>query len=143
MSGSGYDAFFHRSVDPRHAYTLLSELDLPEDIAAGKRSMEPWAGNISGGEAKRLNVARLLSQPGEVNILDEPTTGLNVSLSHKTWKCILRYVEGSTLLCATHDLTFIDHFDRVLIVDAGRIVADLKPGELKHNSHFAKIRDSL
>lgn len=47
------------------------------------------------------------------------------------------------MICAIHDLTYLEHFDRVLIIDDGKIVADTTPSDLEQNPHFHKIRDRL
>lgn len=143
LSGQGYAEWFQREVDPERARQLLQSLHLPSDIVAGHRTLEPWSGNISGGEAKRLNVARLLMMPGDLNVIDEPTTGLNASLGRRTWEVIFQAVGERALLCATHDLTYVEYFDRVLIIDDGRVMADIPPSALEQNPHFAKIRDHL
>lgn len=143
LSGQGYNSWFQREVDSKKAENLLRQLHFPDDIVSGERYIEPWSGNISGGEAKRLNVIRLLLQPGEVNILDEPTTGLNVSLSKKTWDVIFDVLANKTLICATHDLNYVHNFHKVIIVDEGKIVADVLPSELEGNSFFIKIKDKL
>ena len=85
MSGSGYLNWFQRKVEPERARRLLEDLRLDSDLCLGEKDLEPWSGNISGGEAKRLNIARLLVEPGWINIFDEPTTGLNRSLGRQVW----------------------------------------------------------
>lgn len=141
LSGQGYQEWFQRHVDPARAREILESLHLPRDIVTGARRLDPWSGNISAGEAKRLNIARLLMAPGDLNVLDEPTASLNGSLSQQTWAVIFDCLRERTVLCSTHDLTCAHHFNRVVIIDEGRIVADVAPEALENNVHFLRIRD--
>ena len=143
LSGQGYVEWFQREVDKTRAEQLLARLYMPHDIVTGERRLEPWSSNISGGEAKRLNIARLLIAPGDVNVLDEPTAGLNVSLSKRMWELIFSCLRDRAILCATQDLTYLQHFDRVLIIDDGKVAADIPPSQLEENPFFLKIRDQL
>jgi ABC-2 type transport system ATP-binding protein len=91
-------------------------------------------GSLSGGQRRRLDIALgLLHSPGLV-FLDEPSTGLDPHSRANLWAHIReqRQREGTTLFLTTHYLDEADALcDRILILDAGRIVAEGSPSELK------------
>ena len=94
---------------------------------------ERQARTYSGGMRRRLDVAMGLIHRPEVLFLDEPTTGLDPESRAVMWKEVRRLAqEGLTLLLTTHYLEEADQLaQRLAIVDAGRIVAEGTPDELK------------
>src|SRR3954463_1206563 len=88
----------------------------------------------SGGQRRRLDIALgLVHEPGLV-FLDEPTTGLDPQARANLWHHIrrLRDERGTTVFLTTHYLDEADALcDRVLVIDAGRIVAEGSPEALK------------
>ena len=127
------------SEEQRSAQELLTALRLPQDLISEEKKLDPYGTNISGGEAKRLNVGRSLFEIKEVHVFDEPTTGLNPALSKKVWDLIFEKTQGKTLICSAHDLSYLEHFQRVIIVDEGKIAADTTPPELSQYEVFKKI----
>jgi ABC-2 type transport system ATP-binding protein len=92
------------------------------------------ARTYSGGMSRKLDVAIGLVHRPEVLFLDEPTTGLDPEARAQLWSEIerLRTDERTTVLLTTHYLDEADRLaDRVAIVDAGRVVVDGTPDELK------------
>lgn len=80
---------------------------------------------LSGGEKQMVALAAVLVMRPEVIVLDEPTTLLDLSNRNR----IRGIVAGlhQTAVVATHDLAFLADFDRVLVLDEGRLVADDSP----------------
>jgi ABC-2 type transport system ATP-binding protein len=99
--------------------------------------MAPYAGkqvqHYSGGMRRRVDLACALIARPEVLILDEPTTGLDPTSRRALWHMIETLVEGGmTLLLTTQYLEEADRLaDRVLVINAGRAIAEGTPGELK------------
>jgi ABC-2 type transport system ATP-binding protein len=89
---------------------------------------------LSGGQKRRLDIALgLIHSPGLV-FLDEPTTGLDPQSRANLWEHIraLRADHGVTVFLTTHYLDEADSLcDRILVIDAGQIVAEGTPDELK------------
>nr|WP_246215033.1 ATP-binding cassette domain-containing protein [Modestobacter muralis] len=89
---------------------------------------------MSGGQRRRLDIALgLVHVPGLV-FLDEPTTGLDPQARANLWQHIrgLREERGTTVFLTTHYLDEADALcDRILVIDAGSIVASGTPDELK------------
>lgn len=92
---------------------LLSQLNLNDN-----------ASNLSGGQAKRLGLLRLLNRPGRFNLFDEPTASLDQELAMATWDTLMHAFKGKGLICVTHDIEALARFDRVLVIQQGRIIAD-------------------
>ncbi len=87
---------------------------------------------LSGGMKRRLTIARSLVNDPELVLLDEPTTGLDPQARHLLWERLYRLKEqGTTLLLTTHYMDEAEQLaDRLVIMDAGRIVGEGSPSEL-------------
>jgi ABC-2 type transport system ATP-binding protein len=90
---------------------------------------------ISGGMAKRLQVARALLHHPSVLFLDEPTAGLDPQSRLALWEILGRlHAEGQTILLTTHYMEEADSVcDRIAIMDHGRILAMDTPANLKES----------
>ncbi len=91
-------------------------------------------GKLSGGQRRRIDIARALFHRPRVLILDEPTTGLDPQTRHLIWEVIstLRHSEGLTVLLTTHYMEEAADADLVLIMESGTAVATGTPIELKN-----------
>ena len=92
------------------------------------------AGQLSGGQRRRLDVAQALVHRPAVVFLDEPTTGLDIQSRTGLWEELRRLSreEGTTVFLTTQYLQEADRAcDRVAIIDAGRLVTVGAPAELK------------
>ncbi|WP_447738350.1 ATP-binding cassette domain-containing protein [Pseudomonas laurentiana] len=88
--------------------------------------LDARAESISGGEARRLTLLRLLNQPGEFNFFDEPTAGLDAGSATRTWDLLFEAFKGRGLVCATHDQSALSRFDRVITMSGGRIISQVQ-----------------
>ena len=91
-------------------------------------------GKLSGGQKRKIDVARALFHHPDVLILDEPTTGLDPQTRKLVWQVIndLRQKEGITVFLTTHYMEEVADADYIVILDSGRIVAQGTPLELKN-----------
>ena len=91
-------------------------------------------GKLSGGQKRRVDIARALIHSPKILILDEPTTGLDPQTRKTIWEVIgtLRHRDGVTVLLTTHYMEEAADADHVVIIDSGRIVAEGTPLELKN-----------
>ena len=89
---------------------------------------------LSGGQKRRIDVARALIHDPEILILDEPTTGLDPQTRNVLWSFIeyLRKEKGMTLFLTTHYMEEASSADSVVILDHGQIVASGSPLDLKN-----------
>jgi ABC-2 type transport system ATP-binding protein len=98
---------------------LLDQFGLSE---LGRRQ----TGSLSGGQKRRLAVALSLVGRPSVVLLDEPTTGLDVSGRTALWDAIRRYhADGGTVLLTSHYLEEVQALaERVVVIDHGKVLAD-------------------
>jgi ABC-type bacteriocin/lantibiotic exporter with double-glycine peptidase domain len=88
-------------------------------------------GLVSGGEGQRVRFGRaLLRDRPALVILDEPFRGIDRDQRRRLLDAARARWSDATLLCATHDLAETRGFDRVLVIEAGRVVEDGAPEEL-------------
>jgi ABC-2 type transport system ATP-binding protein len=102
-------------------------------------------GKCSGGQQQRLRFAMALLPDPELLILDEPTTGMDVSGRHDFWKAIRQDARGGrTVIFATHYLEEADAYaDRVVFVRRGQVVADGTSAEVKALASGRTIRATM
>ncbi|WP_281901870.1 ABC transporter ATP-binding protein [Phytohabitans aurantiacus] len=114
-----------RKVARQRADELLDFVQLTE--RAGSK-VEP----LSGGMKRRLTIARALVNEPEIVLLDEPTTGLDPQARHLVWERLFRLKQqGVTLVLTTHYMDEAEQLcDRLVVMDAGKIVAEGSPREL-------------
>ncbi|HPS19328.1 MAG TPA: ABC transporter ATP-binding protein [Bacilli bacterium] len=120
----------------------LEELaDLLELKPLLKKSLE----KMSGGQRRRIDIARALIHKPKILILDEPTTGLDPQTRIMVWSCLntLKDHKEVTIFLTTHYMEEAANADFVVILDSGHIVADGLPNHLKNKyAHdFIKIYD--
>ena len=88
-------------------------------------------GLVSGGEGQRVRLGRALARRGvRLVILDEPFRGLDREQRHVLLQRARQEWRAATLLCITHDVRSTQAFDRVLVVEGGRIIEDDAPARL-------------
>lgn len=116
-----------------NARQLLQQLNL-------EQSSDALPGQLSGGQKQRVALARTLAMHPDMLLCDEPTSGLDI-LSIQDVVQVLQKVKkmGVTLLVASHDLEFLSSIaDRIVILKAGQLVADLTPQAWKKNLNTLK-----
>ena len=91
-------------------------------------------GKLSGGQKRRVDVARALLHKPSILILDEPTTGLDPQTRKAVWSIIedLRKNENMTVFLTTHYMEEAADADYVVILDGGKVAAEGTPLELKN-----------
>lgn len=92
-----------------------------EDIVSHRHLTEN-ACNISGGEAKRLSLLRLINRPGQFNLFDEPSASIEPKLATPVWDLLFDTFAERGLICVTHDISHLYRFDRVIVMHDGVII---------------------
>lgn len=103
-------------------------------------------GKLSGGQKRRIDVARALLAKPKILILDEPTTGLDPQSRIMVWSVIenLRKTDGLTVFLTTHYMEEAAEADYVVILDSGKIAAAGTPNDLKNefSGDYIKLYDA-
>lgn len=104
------------------------------EILDFKDIMNRTFGKLSGGQKRRVDVARALLHKPKILILDEPTTGLDPEARKTLWNVVtsLRKNENMTVFLTTHYMEEAADADYVVILDSGKIAAKGTPLELKN-----------
>ncbi|MDX2706151.1 ABC transporter ATP-binding protein [Streptomyces sp. PA03-6a] len=110
--------------------------------AAGLESIaDRKVDKLSGGQEQRVRFALATAGASDLLVLDEPTTGMDVSARQAFWEAMRGQVkQGRTVLFATHYLEEADAVaDRVLVLQGGRLVADGTAAEIKARAGVRRI----
>ncbi|MBX9409560.1 ATP-binding cassette domain-containing protein [Pseudomonas baetica] len=105
-----------------HLRRAIQCLQLEEIVS--QRDISENAANISGGEAKRLSLLRLINRPGKFNLFDEPSASIEPRLASPVWDLLFETFAGQGLICVTHDVSHLHRFDRVIVMHNGEIIED-------------------
>lgn len=117
-----------------HGKKLAERLDfLCETLGLQEIFARPF-GKLSGGQRRRVDIARGLLHSPKLLFLDEPTTGLDPKSRQAVWQVIARLKEqtGMTVFLTTHYMEEAARADDVVIMDQGAIVAHGTPNDLKN-----------
>ena len=101
-------------------------------------------GTLSGGQKRRVDIARALLHGPDLLFLDEPTTGLDIQTRKSIWDLLyqLQREEGMTVVLTTHYLDEADEADQIYIVDHGEVIAQGSALDIKsqYATNILKIR---
>ena len=95
---------------------------------------DDYAGTLSGGQRKLLELARALMTQPRMVLLDEPMAGINPTLGRRLLEHMerLRTEEGVTFLFVEHDMDVVmNHSDEVVVMALGKVIAHGPPGEIR------------
>lgn len=98
-------------------YLALCDNNLDTEVASG-------GGSMSGGQNQRLVLTRELLRGGDIILMDEPTSALDVRVSAKLQQTMDTLFADKTRILITHDLSLAKGYDRILVMDNGRLVGD-------------------
>jgi subfamily B ATP-binding cassette protein MsbA len=111
--------------------------DLPAgiDTEVGHNAMQ-----LSGGQRQRLAIARALYKDAPILILDEATSALDQASEKAVQDALDRLMKNRTTLVIAHRLSTVQHADRILVMDAGRIVESGSHAELlQRDARYARL----
>ena len=107
---------------------LVSQLGLSAFVK------QPY-GTLSGGQKRRVDIARALLNSPDLLFLDEPTTGLDIQTRESIWSLLkqIQKEEQMTIVLTTHYLNEADDADKIYIVDHGQVIAQGSADQIKGN----------
>src|SRR5690606_38333419 len=86
---------------------------------------------LSGGQRQRIGLARAFLKNAPILVLDEATSALDSHCEKEVQRALIRLMHKRTVIAVAHRLSTLESFDRVIVLDRGRIVQDGSPVELK------------
>ncbi|NUS80707.1 MAG: ABC transporter ATP-binding protein, partial [Streptomyces sp.] len=124
-----------RAAAAAAAHTFVTELPGGYDTV-----IAPGTAALSGGQLKRVAIARAILRAAPVLILDEPTAGLDAMAARRIVQPLRHLMSGRTTIMITHDLSLAPDADRILVVDGGRLVEEGTHDELvRRGGTYARL----
>ncbi len=109
-------------------WAALEQAQLAAMVRALPQGLDSLVGeagaNFSGGEVRRVAIARAMLKDAAILILDEPTEGLDAASEHLVLAALDQLMQGRTTLLISHRPSSLRHVDRVITLDHGRIIHD-------------------
>ena len=113
------DAQIWEALERAHLADTVRRLPDGLDTIVGERGLK-----LSGGQKQRLSIARMFLKDPAILILDEATSALDTATERAIQTALAELARGRTTLVVAHRLSTIRHADRIVVVDAGRIVEE-------------------
>jgi branched-chain amino acid transport system ATP-binding protein len=120
-----------RAIPKKYQQEILSILEELELVD----KKDVLAGNLSGGQMRLLEIARLYLQKTKLYLLDEPTAGVSPKLKSKVVDLLRKIIDRDKMvIIVEHDFEFLSHFvDTFALMDDGKILLEGNYKEIKEN----------
>ncbi len=113
------------NISDKKMIEVLNQVGLGK-LLEQEQGLDIWLGDggrpLSGGELRRLGLARILLNDAPILLLDEPTEGLDRETERQILRLILAHAENKTLIMVTHRLTAIEQFDELCVIDEAKLI---------------------
>jgi ATP-binding cassette subfamily B protein len=113
------------AVEAARCTEFISKMPEGFDTLVGERGMK-----LSGGQRQRLAIARAFLMDAPIVLLDEATSALDTESEQSIQEALARLFKGRTVIAIAHRLSTLDSFDRIVVLDRGRIIEDGPPRRL-------------
>jgi ATP-binding cassette subfamily B protein len=119
------DEEVYRAAEAARCTEFIARLPQGFDTMVGERGLK-----LSGGQRQRLAIARAFLRDAPIILLDEATSALDTESEQSIQEALMRLLKGRTVVAIAHRLSTLNSFDRIVVLDRGRIVEDGAPAEL-------------
>ncbi|HDR9240682.1 TPA: lipid A export permease/ATP-binding protein MsbA [Burkholderia vietnamiensis] len=135
---------YGQTPDRARVQAALEAANLADAVAAMPDGLDTLVGGngmrLSGGQRQRLAIARAIYKDAPILILDEATSALDSESERHVQAALERLMEGRTTLVIAHRLSTIERADRILVLEAGKIVESGSHNELlRHGGLYAHL----
>ncbi|ANP76292.1 cysteine/glutathione ABC transporter ATP-binding protein/permease CydC [Vibrio crassostreae 9CS106] len=107
-----------------HLANILKDVGLEKLLE--NNALDSWLGDggrqLSGGEKRRIGIARAILHDAPILLLDEPTEGLDKQTEHSIMTLFEKHFEGKTVIFITHRLIGLESMDSIVLIEQGEIV---------------------
>jgi len=119
------DAEVYAAAEAARCTEFIEGLPQGFETIVGERGLK-----LSGGQRQRLAIARAFLRAAPVILLDEATSALDTESEQAIQEALGRLFRGRTVIAIAHRLSTLNAFDRILVLDRGRVLEDGHPAEL-------------
>ena len=130
------DAEVRAAADAACCREFIDALPDGYDTPVGDRGSK-----LSGGQRQRLAIARAFLRNAPILLLDEATSALDSESEASVERALEGLMQGRTVIAVAHRLSTLKHFDRIVVMQAGRVLQDGTPAELERSN--GPFRNSL
>ena len=129
------DAEVREAAALAHCTEFIGKLPRGFDTIVGERGLR-----LSGGQRQRLAIARAFLRDAPIILLDEATSALDTESEQAVQEALMRLFKGRTVVAIAHRLSTLTAFDRIIVLERGRIVEDGSAEELRRrDSIYARM----
>ncbi|GJE28239.1 ABC transporter ATP-binding protein [Methylobacterium organophilum] len=120
-----------QAAEAAHCTDFIKALPEGFDTIVGDRGVK-----LSGGQRQRIAIARAILKDSPILLLDEATSALDAESEEAIRAALANLMKGRTVIAIAHRLSTLKDFDRIVVLEGGRIAQDGSPEKLTHLDGF-------